>query len=330
MDHQTAFLDRILARYPSKQEMVVSVAETLGLSKDAIYRRLRGTTVLSANELITLSDHYQLSTASKTSGADVSFRYNLAEREIRHPGDYLDQLTSYVDVILGLPDLRFYLANPGLPIFHEMMSRKLFAFKLYLYGSTCWNFPGWRTMKYRRAMIDERVLDQARHIAKHTHRVPGRELWTMGMLSATLDQIEFVHMTGRFEDPEAGRELLDELHKIIDHLEAMARAGKKFLPGENPAASDVDFHPAHNELANNDNALLIDSSQQSMLFVTYIMPNYLLSEEEAVCAISRDWFRSIEDHSTSLGANGGKYRDWYFNRLRGQVDEAAKRMGIQN
>ena len=151
----------------------------------------------------------------------------------------------------------------------------------------------------------------------------------MGMLTATLDQIEFMHLTGRFARTEEAPELLAELDKIVNHLEAMARAGRKFLPGENPSESDVSFHPAHNELANNDNALLIESPGRSLLFVTYIMPNYLLTEDEEVCAISRDWFKSVEQLSTSLGAGGGKYRDWYFNRLRGQINDARGRMGLE-
>lgn len=326
MDHQTIFLRRILDRYSSRQEMVVSVADILSLSKDAIYRRLRGTTVLSANEMVALAEHYKIGPAAPADG-QVAVQYNLMETEIRSPGDYLDQLMTQLDIILGIPDFTFYLANPGIPIFHEMMSRKLFAFKLYIYGSTCWDFPGWKNLKYSRDLIDERVLDQARLIAKHTHRAPGRELWTMGMLTATLDQIEFMHMTGRFARTEEAAELLEELDKIVSHLEAMARAGRKFLPGENPSESEVSFHPAHNELANNDNLMLVDSPNRSMLFVTYIMPNYLLTDEENVCATSRNWFKSVEQLSTSLGAEGGKYRDWYFNRLRGQINDARGRMG---
>lgn len=328
MDHQTSFLHRILDRYASRQEMVVAVAGILGLSKDAIYRRLRGTTVLSANEMVSLAEHFRIGPAATPDG-QVAVHYNLMETVIRSPGDYLDQLMIQLEIILGIPDFCFYLANPGIPIFHEMMSRKLFAFKLYIYGSTCWDFPGWKNLKYSRDLIDERVLDQARLIAKHTHRAPGHELWTMGMLNATLDQIEFMHMTGRFARTEEAAELLEELDQIVNHLEAMARAGRKFLPTEDPADSDIAFYPAHNELANNDNVLLVDSPSRSMLFVTFIMPNYLLTEAEEVCSVSRDWFKSVEQRSTSLGAEGGKYRDWYFNRLRGQVNDARGRMGMK-
>ncbi len=188
MDHQYHFFEQLQMRFASRQAMVGEVATTLGLSKDAIYRRLRGTTVLSTNELVQLSHHYGVRLSNP--GDAHYFAFNHAETVIRSPGDYLAQLTDRLTKIQRLSNLFIYLANPGLPFFHEMVYPRLFAFKLFIYGSTCWNFPGWRDRKFSVDLIDRKVLEQARAIGEYSYTVPGRELWTMGMLRATLDQIE--------------------------------------------------------------------------------------------------------------------------------------------
>lgn len=323
MDHQYHFFEQLQMHFASRQAMVTEVASTLGLSKDAIYRRLRGTTVLSTNELVQLAHHYGV----RLSNPDDAhyFAFNHAETVIRSPGDYLAQLTDRLTKIQRLSNLFIYLANPGLPFFHEMVYPRLFAFKLFIYGSTCWNFPGWRDRKFSVDLIDRKVLEQARTIGEYSYTIPGRELWTMGMLRATLDQIEYMHITGRFAAEAEAEALLDELESLVQHLESMARHGRKFLPGSS-STDGPEFFPAHNEVANNDNVILIDSDQISSLFVTFITPNFLQTEEPIFCDLTREWFQGIDSMSSSLGAEAGKYRTWYFNRFYAQLRSTRQRL----
>jgi len=325
MDHQENFLYNLTGQFSSRQAMVEAVANLLNLSKDAVYRRLRGATVLSTNEFHDICIAYDLRPFQRQS--DVSFTYNRTNRDIRSPADYLLQLTEHLDVIQRMNVKELYIANPGLPFFHEMLHPRLFAFKLYVYGSTCWDFPGWRDLKFSLDLIDDKVLQQARSIGRFAYRIPGKELWTMGMLHATIDQIEFMEMSGRFANPDEANLLLNDLRATIDHLEYMARHGRKFLPGEDPDRSTIPFEPAHNELANNDNLVVVSSPASSLVFVAFITPNFLVTDDEAVHQLAADWLENVIEQSTSLGAGAGKYRSWYFRRLQDQITAARDRLG---
>lgn len=326
MPHQQQYFERLLALHPSKLDMVSKLTRLLNLSKDAVYRRLRGATALTANELLELQKHYQLSYDSEENAS--LFQFNYAGGDIKSPGDYIDQLQERLEQIKQLTNLEVLIANPGLPFFHEMVFPRLMAFKLFIYGSTCWNFPGWREMRFRPEIIDQQVLDKAFQVGAFSYSVPGHELWTMGILHATLDQIEFMHMADRFHDDRQAFDLLDDLSDLVEHLEAMAKNGRKFVPGTSPEKGAA-FLPAQNELANNDNVILVQSDQANVLFATFITPNFLQTADPKVCKLTRNWFNVIDELSTPLGADAGKQRNWYFNRLRRQLDGAKKRLRTQ-
>lgn len=323
MLNQEAYFKKLLTLHGSKLEMVGELTRILSLSKDAVYRRLRGATALTANEFLELQRHYQVHFGGESNSS--LFKFNFAERDIKSPGDYVDQLHERLERVKMLSNVHTLIANPGLPFFHEMIYPRLFAFKLFIYGSTCWNFPGWREMKFSPDVIDHKVLEKARMLGEYSYSVPGRELWTMGILNASLDQIESMHMNGRFANDQQPIDLLDDLKDLVNHLEAMARHGKKFPPGGNPADGAA-FFPAQNELANNDNVILIESEQTAILFATFITPNFLQTSDAVVCDLTRDWFNVINELSTPLGAAAGKQRNWYFNRLRRKLESAKERM----
>ncbi len=323
MTHQETYLARLQSLHASKHELAQKMMSLLNISKDAVYRRLRGDTSLSAEELLQLQKHYQLGYGE---AANTSlFRFNFAERKIRSPTEYIDQLSERMERVQGLTGVNLLLAHPGIPFFHEMVYPRLLAFKLFIYGGTCWNFPGWQEAPFRPDFVDNKALDRAFEIGAYSYTIPGRELWTMGILNATIDQIEFMHLAGRFADESDAFGLLDDLGEMVDHLEAMARAGRKFVPGADAEEGGL-FHPAHNELANNDNSILIQSDQAQLLFAIYLTPNFLQTSNPIVCEMSRTWFDLVDELSSPLGAAGGRHRGWFFNRLRKQLTSARERL----
>ncbi|PPK88614.1 hypothetical protein CLV84_1583 [Neolewinella xylanilytica] len=323
-DFQSRYFSNLKKRFSSKQAMIEAVAEELHLSRDAIYRRVRGDSQLTANELATLARSFEQPLPDGQQ--HIPFKYNRSEGTIRRPEDYFAQLATHFEQVRQLTDPRLYIANPGIPIFYEMLYPRLLTLKLYVYGNTCWDFPGWREMAFSNALIDPQLLDLAFEMGLASLDIPGVELWSLGLLNTTLDQIEYLHVAGRFEDPEGALLLLDDTEHMINHLHGMARVGKKYRPGGQPTENSAPFRPVHNELANNDNAIIVESKHRSTLFVTFITPNFLQTEDAQTCRVTREWFDRMAAVSGSLGPEANKYREWFFNRLRSQVDQVRRRV----
>ncbi|WP_116106706.1 hypothetical protein [Lewinella sp. IMCC34191] len=323
-DFQRRYFTNLSKRFDSKQAMIEAIAELLHLSRDAIYRRVRGDSQLMANELAELARTFDQ--PMPDGQYQIPFRYNRSEVDIRSPEDYLNQLEVHLARVEQLQDPYIYIANPGIPIFYEMLYPRLLALKLYVYSITCWNFPGWRELAFSDSLIDSRLLERARDIGVASLHIPGVELWSLGLLSTTLDQIEYLHVAGRYAREGEALRLLDEVGGMVNHLNEMARVGRKYAPGGQPEAMSATFRPVHNELANNDNAILIESAHRSSLFVTFLTPNYLQTEDAQICEMTRQWFDRIAAVSGSLGPDANKYREWFFNRLRTQILDTRRRI----
>ena len=323
-DFQTRYFTDLTRRFDTKQAMIAWVADELNLSRDAIYRRVRGDSQLTANELSILAGGFDQPMPDGDHA--IPFRYNRSERSIRRPEDYIEQLEVHLATVRQLSAPELFIANPGIPIFYEMLYPRLLSLKLFVYGNTCWDFAGWRELPFSAGLIDPKLLQRAREIAAVSLQLPGYDLWSMGMLNTTLDQIEYLHVAGRFAEDREAIILLDELQAMVDHMKEMARTGRKFLPGKTPTDTDAKFQPVHNELAHNDNAILVQSAQRSTLFVTFITPNFLQTEDEKTCRMIRAWFDRMASVSGSLGPKAGKYREWYFNRLAEQIAQTRRRV----
>ena len=58
---QINFLETILGKFSKKSKAVDELSELLQVGKDAVYRRLRGDTVLAPEEMKVLARHFQIS-----------------------------------------------------------------------------------------------------------------------------------------------------------------------------------------------------------------------------------------------------------------------------
>ena len=88
---QEQFFDLLLSRFPRRADAVEEICELLHLAKDAIYRRMRGDTFLSPNELATLAQHYHISLDALMLGQtnNVLFEYNAFSQKLHDFSDYL-------------------------------------------------------------------------------------------------------------------------------------------------------------------------------------------------------------------------------------------------
>ena len=321
MTHQLNYFSNLQKQFPSKRLLVEEIMRVLNISSDATYRRMRGATALSTNELFTLQEHF----GGNHTGADWSF--NLAGTTIDAPIKFIEQLEQGMARIESLgPGAELLIATPGVPFFHDVFAPHLTSFQLFILGTTCWEIPAWQNKAYNPKLIDQRVLDRARGVGEAAYQLPSRELWTNGMLDSILTQIDFMHVSGRFAKEGIAEELLDDLSRLVDRLENMAAYGRKYLPDTNPNSGTA-FRPALNELASRNDLLLVKSPQATLLSAPFLAPNYLETRDDSAIAAGLRWFERVERSASGLGSNAGKHRMRFFNGLRRKIERTGKLIG---
>lgn len=328
---QQRFFERLSNRFPSRAELVRRVGETINVGRDAVYRRFRGETRLTVDEMIILSRAFDIQ--PRLGLADVErknvstgLRYPDQRGDVRDPEAYITFLRHQLDMMRELPELSFDFATPELPIYYEFYSPLLFTFKMFIHGITTWDVAGWRETKFRPDLLDPRLHRSVRQAIREQYAFEARELWSIGVLDVTLRQISYVAQINRFSDPDDAHRLLDELLTIIDHLELMAKKGKRFYPGEEAREDSPNFCVYHNELSNTNNVALFTSRDHRFLFTTLVSPSYIATADDRYCNSVHRWFEKLIEHGNPLHSAGGKYAAQYFGRLRRQVEHCREQV----
>lgn len=324
---QLWFFDRLASRFEKRGDMVQELAKTLNIGRDAIYRRLRGDTILSADELIFLARKYYIS-LDENVNETPQLIYPSAIQEINSELDYYQEFEQQCLMLTSITDVSIDHATPELPIYYDLFTPTLFAFKTYVYGLTTWNLKKWKKLPFKPDLIHPEVFEIAERLLDPIFKLPGRELWSVGILDITLRQVEHAVEVGRLNDLSLAKKMFNEIEMTISHMEEMTRCGKRFVPGRQPQESDPDFRVYHNEMTNTNNVIIIKSSHYSAVFSTFINPNFIISTDERIQAKMETWFENLVENSSPLDASSGKYNEKFFVRLRRIVAASWQRIDV--
>ena len=320
---QDQLLEVILSKYGKRSEAVDALSELLTIGKDAVYRRLRGDTLLSPDELKLLALKYNISLdAFLFDQKDtVFFTYLPFSQKLNDFSDYLNQILSNLEYISTIPDAKVYYASAEIPIFYYLLFPDLFAFKLYVWGSTIWDFDYLRDKQFSLDLIPPEAFELAKKISGLYRDVPSTELWSLNIVDFTLSQIEYHVISGGFKEETHALKLCDQLLELCNHLQKMATEGAKFNLQSN--AEDVKpgtFELYHNEMVYTNNTVMVISERVKQLFTAFINPNFLISTDTKVCNYSEDWFKRMINKSERLSQQSAKTRAWFFNGLKKRIE----------
>lgn len=320
--HQRAFLTRLENKLGSRRAAVDAVADTLGLSRDAAYRRFRGQTALSVDAMVNLAAAYGLSPGGRQQQQRPTFpllAYPMPLGNMASEVEFVETLAVHTGLMAQLPGGRISYSSPELPIIHEFLTPVLRDFKIYVYGSTVWGLDKFRDQPFERRLIDPRAHQLGEETVRNSYRLEGREVWSVDLLGVTLRQISYVYQMGRFRDASIVRELFSELHAIVDHLERMSLTGRRFHPSEEPTDDHPPFTAFLNELSNNNGTVLIEHGDQCYFFGCLLNPNYVMSRNQEVCRDVGVWFERTVAAALPLTAATPKCTSGYFRTLHEQI-----------
>lgn len=329
---QEYLLEIVLNQYAKRSEAVDALAELFDIGKDAIYRRMRGDTLLTPDEIKTLARKYHISLDAYVfeNNNTTFFSYNQFTRRILNFEDYLDDILQDLHQISKLPNPQIYYASAEIPIFHHCFFPELIHFKLYVWGRTIWDFDYLNDRPFDFDLIPPSVTEMTEQILKLYRDIPSIEIWSMNIMDFTLSQIEFHVISGGFRDKNDALLLCDRLIDLVNHLRLMAENGKQFLMDRNPAeAAGASFNLYHNEMVYTNNTIMVNTDAGSAVYTAFGNPNFLKSTDQKMCDYTNGWFKKMFSKSESISQTGEKSRAWFFNGLRRKIENAKKRIALQ-
>lgn len=327
-DLQDKIFELILSRYPRRADAVDAICRLLSTTKDPVYRRLRGDTPLTPQELSLLARHYHLSIDALVYGQsdNVVCSFNAFSRQVRDFSNYLEAYVADLAQIRLLPELHFYYASAEIPVMTYHFLPELISFKLYIWGRTTWNLEFLRNRPFDFDLITPPVLRLSQAVLDHYLDIPSTELWSLNIADNTLSQIEYHVYSGGFRAPADALLLCDQLLAWAAHMKEMAAAGRKFNLGAKPSEASGSFNLYHNELVFTNNTALVSSSAGKGVYSAFCNPNFLKSTDPKLCEYTENWFETVIAKSNLISSSAEKNRDWFFQGLVKKIERVRNRI----
>ncbi len=325
---QIRFFNELKNKIPQNLSLVDIVSDELGISTDSAYRRIRGETSLTIEELRQLSNKFEISldpVFTSTSNS-VLFSYRAVNPE---KFNYQSYFTSIIDNMqaLGAYNLKEIIYGAkDIPIFYFFILPKIAAFKLFFWMRNIYNFPNMENKIFNPDEISQELIDVSRKVCESYVHIPSIEIWSEETYKITLRQIEYYYISGRFREKKDALDLLKDYKKIFEHVQKQAERGCKSLYEKEPWGDEQNYKLYFNEVIISDNTVLFKMGDFNMVHLGHNVMNILSTTDPSFCLDTSAILKNLIKNSTLISVVGEKERYRLFNQIYKSIDKYFERI----
>ncbi len=310
---QTIFLNQVKSNLPANLSFVDELAETLNISRDSAYRRIRGETILSLDEAKTLCNRFGVSVDVLFSNSSemVTFHRRVVGYEEYNVEKWLNSILKNLDHLSGFEKNEMIFSAKDIPVFHYFRLPDVSAFKLFFWMKTLLGYPTYEHARYSKESMPAELIALTTRISKKYSTISSTEIWNEEILYATLRQIEFYYECGFFLNPSDAILLCDQLSALLKEIEVEAAMGKKSEGGF--------FNLFNNEILIADNTVLARIGDKRCVYVNQNALNILLTFQEPFCEKTEIYLQNLIKKSTIISVTGHRERTRFFKDLNESI-----------
>jgi hypothetical protein len=328
-ESQAAFLKKIEDILPLNSSLVNEIADILQISADSAYRRMRGETFLSIDEILMLSDHFKVTfdTGNYSGENAVTFRYSAMNADRKAFVQYLSAMLRDLEVIARAPNHFITYACEDIPIFHNFAHPLLASFKIYYWMQAILNVPELAGEKFDTVLHDNELLQIGSRIFELYSQIPSLEIWTDTTLTSTIKQIEYFWEAGRFYNKQDALSVCKSLRDEIDLIQRQAEVGSK-IAGDQPLAESKqgNYQLYFSEIEITNNSVLVDMGTTHSVYLGHLTFNTMTTFSDKYCADTRKWLDVIVKKSVLISGVSEKQRYQVFRKYFAQIEALENRI----
>jgi hypothetical protein len=327
-DIQNTLFELVKQRIVGQDTIGNALAEVLSLSSDAVYRRYRGETALTINEIKKICLHYNISFDALCSmeAGNVTFTYPPLNTYDFSLETYLEGILRAFEKLKSLGDPQLIISVNNTPFFQLLNFPQLVRFKLYFWAKTHLMIPAYQNEKFKHEKTSERAFELGRDILQIYNSIPSQEIYDPQLLQGFIRQIVYYCQAHHFEDPQYALFLCDRLKMMSAHIREQASLGKKFIYGTQAPASGNDFAMFNNEIVNTDASFYFTSSELQGVYLTHNVMNYLQTTNKGYVEDTKQILDKQIANSSIISVVNEKERNNYFHELDRTIDIAKKKI----
>lgn len=329
-DYQKILFDLIKSRLKGDESLGNVLGEVLFLSHDAVYRRYRGETALTIDELEKLCRHFSISLDGlfEIDNRKVMFDVPSLEDFDFSMISYLENIRNGLTLIKsnGEPSLSITVNNT--PLLQLLNYPHLVRFKLFFWAKTHLQIEDYKTKRFEYEKITENAFNVGREILQLYNSIPSKELYDPEFLRGFIREIYYYYKAHLFEDSQYAINLLNTLDEFTTHLENQAACGKKYIATTQPPASGCEFEMYYNETLNGVTSIHYQTQKSEGIYIAHNFMNFLHTSDEQYVKDSAMVMQKQFMNSSKISEVNEKERNAYFAQIRSEVNKFRQRIEL--
>lgn len=320
---QQQLFNRLKETLPPHISLVDELCELLDLSADSVYRRMRGEKPITLDELKIICEHYRLSVDQllQLKNESVLFHAPGLNETGQSFEDYLDAMLGQFCYFNSFKNKEMKYLSKDIPFWYFYLFPEMAAFKSFFWVKTINNDSSLAGKKFSFAEYPyTECFEKGQQLLKEYNEIPSEELWNLESINSTINQIAYYREAGHFADAEEEEAVINSFQQLLDHLQAQAEQGVKFMPGATDVSHRAPIQFYVNELILGNNTILLQLDSQRLSAVTYSVLSYLVSSDARLAQKTFDTFNVLLSRSSLISNTGEKERNRFFNHMRQKVD----------
>lgn len=325
---QLRFFERLRQSVGTGVPLAADLSELLDLSQDGIYRRLRGETVLSMDELVKICSHYKIS-PDVVLGADqntATFQFRRINQRAEGLEEYLKNILTDIERIGSAPDPHIFYAAADIPLFHDLKFPELIAFNLFYWQRAVMNLPEMEGTKFSVDSVREDFREICNRILNAYIRIPSTEIWHMGTVETNLSMLEYAWDAGWFQNREHVLSVCGQLIEELKYVERQAIRSSKFVDEQRWMENDGNFVLYASEVSVHNNHILVHAGNTKAAYITYNSFNTMTTVNPVFVAETEAWMNTIKKKSIMINGVAEKQRNTFFRKAKEKVDVLMERI----
>ncbi len=313
---QTRFFNKIRELIPSTHSLVDELADLLTISTDSVYRRLRGETALTLDEISLICNHFKISFDMFSAGlhGSVTFSYSPLNN-ISNFKSYLASIRDDMVKIAKAENRQIVYSALDVPIFHHFNYPILSAFKLFYWLKAIVNEPMLDGKKFSQQWINPELSAVAKEIYNLYISIPSIEIWTTETINSLLKQIEFYWDSGLFETKDDALKVCECVEAEIKCLQKQAEQSSKTNIETRKPAQEHNFMLYQSEIEIGNNCILITMGDVKNVYLTFHTMNKIVTGNSSFCNETQHWLDNLVRKSIPLSGVAEKQRYRFFKRI---------------
>jgi len=326
---QMQFLEKVNDLIPRDTSLVQELSDLLEISNDSAYRRMRGETLLSIDEIIILCDQFNISfdAFSKKETGLVTFRFSTIESKPESFVAYLQSIYDDLIIISQVKNARIIYAGGDIPVFHHYRFPHIAAFKMFYWMRSIMNIPDMENSVFGLDAVSEEVTVLSQKIIDLYSTLPSVEIWTDTTIHSTLKQIDYYWESGMFVSSEDAVSVCESLRNVMLNIQKMAESSVKYNKAGIPLGlPEKNYEMYFSDIEITNNCVLVDLDKSKAVYLGHFSFYTMTTTNETYCLKTEEWLNSLIKRSTLISGIAEKQRYQFFKKAIRQIDELVEKI----